>query len=94
MFLKNKHNIKIRFTVLALVVGFLAGFFSVIYLSSTGNLALELNQKPCFKYTGKDPNAFCDEKGKLHVFFEGNSELEKGWYVTDSKQCVSCSKIR
>ena len=94
MFLKNKNNIQIRFTVIALVIGFIGGFFSVVYLGSTGNLILELNQKPCFKYTGEDPNAFCDEKGSLHTFFEGNNKLEKGWYInSESDKCVSCKEV-
>ncbi len=95
MFLKNKHNIPIRFTALALILGFIAGFFSIAYLGSTGNLILELNQKPCFKYTGEHSNSFCDEKGNQHVFFEGSKELEKGWYTTNnSTECIPCYSVK
>ncbi|MBU2100184.1 hypothetical protein KKG83_00810 [Candidatus Micrarchaeota archaeon] len=93
MFWKNKNNIPIKFTLIALILGFTAGFFSVIYLSSTGNLLLELNQKPCFKYTGENPDSFCDEKGNLHVFFKGDKELNQGWYTTESDKCVPCNEI-
>ncbi len=94
MFWKNKSNISIRFTLIALIIGFIAGFFSLIYLSSTGNLLLELNQKPCYKYIGEDNDSFCDEKGRLHLYFEGNSKLEEGWYINDeSEKCVPCSQI-
>ncbi len=90
----NKNKIPIRFTLMALTIGFIAGFFSLIYLSSTGNLLLELNQKPCFKYSGEEPDAFCDEKGSLHVYFKGNSELDSGWYTTKSNKCIPCSEIK
>ena len=95
MFLKNKNNIPIRFTIIALIIGFIGGFFSIMYLGSTGNLIMELNQKPCFKYIGeKDPNSFCDEKGNLHIYFEGNSKIDSGWYInSESNKCISCDKI-
>jgi len=93
MFFKNTHKVPIKFTALALIIGFIAGFSSVIYLNSSGNLLLELNQKPCFKYSGENSDAFCDEKGKLHVYFKGSSELDKGWYITESDECISCNEI-
>ncbi|MFH1663819.1 MAG: hypothetical protein ABH986_03350 [archaeon] len=93
MFFKNKSGIPIKFTFLALALGFIAGFFSVIYLSSTGNLLLELNQKPCYKFTGENKDAFCDEKGNLHIYFKGNSELGEGWYITESNECVYCNQV-
>jgi len=94
MFFSNKHKIPIKFTALALIIGFIAGFFSIIYLSGTGNLILELNQNPCFKYSGEDSDSFCDEKGNLHVYFKGNSDLPVGWYITKSDKCIPCDTIK
>jgi hypothetical protein len=89
----NKSRVSLKFGFMALILGFIAGFISAIYLESTGFMLLETKQ-PCFKYIGEDKDSFCDSKGNLHFYFKGNKDLEKGWYTTsNSSKCVPCNQL-
>jgi len=88
----EKKDLGWKFVLLALAIGFVSGFFSLVYLSTTGNAVIPtLPVGACYKYTGSLPEAYCDTAGNLHFYFEGSSDLQEGWYVVENHpDCVPC----
>ncbi|MEW6294940.1 MAG: hypothetical protein AB1467_01435 [Candidatus Diapherotrites archaeon] len=95
----GEKGVKWKFTLIALVLGFIAGYASSIYLAFSGHAFVPMPlAKDCFKYNGSLPDAYCDSSGSLHIYVKGSSELKDGWYVeenaSDCKPCSFVSKVR
>jgi len=95
----GEKGVKWKFTLIALVIGFIAGYASSIYLAFSGNALVPMPlASNCYKYNGPLADAYCDAQGGLHVYVKGSPELKDGWYTeeksSDCKPCPFVSKVK
>ncbi len=83
---------------IALGIGVIMGYFLTGYTGTDKLPSFSGDEKcvaPCYKYVGELENAYCDSDGRMHIYFEGNEALPKGWYDRGkSPDCRPCEFIK